>query len=245
MTTRFPNQHLTAVTRAPRAILLLLIAVLFTYAVPQTAFAETVHEKRIKQATSLIQKMTQQDDKSSLADVVASGKAVAIFPSVFKAGFILGGQGGEGLILVRKGKNQWTGPSFVSISGASAGLQIGAQSIGLVLVITNQDGLQAFTGGNSFTLGADASIAAGPVGRRGEAATDSRADASIYSYSMTKGLFAGISLEGAVVNQNRDANKAYWGKAVEPVWALKQPAKSAKINPLVAELNKLVKKAPK
>lgn len=137
------------------------------------------------------------------------------------------------------------GPAFMGLSGASVGLQIGAQSVGLVLVITNEDGLRAFTGGNSFKLGADVAIAAGPVGRDASAATDGRAKASIYSYSMSKGLFAGISVEGCVINQNRDASKAYWGRDVSAQAALKKPATDARVSKLIRELNLLQKKAPK
>ncbi len=109
----------------------------------------------------------------------------------------------------------------MGLSGASIGIQIGAQSVGLVLVITNEEGLRAFTGGNSFKLGADVAIAAGPVGRDTSAATDSRAKASIYSYSMSKGLFAGMTFEGSVLNQNRDA-KGYWGRVHVAEAALKK-----------------------
>jgi lipid-binding SYLF domain-containing protein len=112
----------------------------------------------------------------------------------------------------------------------------------LVLVITNEAGLQVFTGGQSFKLGGDVSIAAGPVGRDAEAATDSRGAASIYSYSMSKGLFAGLTLSGSTINVNGDANKAYWGKATDAKSALAKSASDSKIKPLTAELDKLSKK---
>jgi lipid-binding SYLF domain-containing protein len=112
-----------------------------------------------------------------------------------------------------------------------------------LLVITNEGGLQAFTGGKSFKLGADVSLAAGPVGRDVGVATDSRADASIYSYSMSRGLFAGVALSGSTINVNGDANKAYWGIPTEAETALASPANSAKIKPLANELDKLMKLA--
>ena len=211
-----------------------------------TAFAEEkAHERRIRMSMELIQEMTAQEDSASMADVIKSGKGVAIFPAVTKAGLMIGGQVGEGLVLLRNPNGTWSGPSFMGLSGASIGIQIGVQSVGLVLVITNEDGLRAFTGGNSFKLGADVAIAAGPVGRDASAATDSRAKASIYSYSMSKGLFAGMTLEGTVLNQNRDANRAYWGRDVSAAAALKKPASDKKIKNLVNSLNALVKKAPK
>lgn len=210
------------------------------------AFAEEkAHERRIRLSAELVREMTAQDDSSSMADVIKSGKGVAIFPAVTKAGLMIGGQVGEGLVLLRNPNGTWNGPSFMSLSGASIGIQIGAQSVGLVLVITNEDGLRAFTGGNSFKLGADVAIAAGPVGRDASAATDTRAKASIYSYSMSKGLFAGMSFEGSVLNQNRDANRAYWGRDMSAASALKKPANDKRIKNLIDSLNALVKKAPK
>ncbi len=210
-----------------------------------TAFAEKAHERRIRLATELIRDMTAQDDVETMASVVKSSKGIAIFPAVTKAGFGIGGQTGEGLVFLRSPDGTWKGPAFMGISGASIGLQIGVQSIGLVLVITNEEGLHAFTGGNSFKLGADVSIAAGPVGRSASAGTNAPMKASIYSYSMTKGLFAGVSVGGSVINQNRDANRAYWGRDMSTKAALKRSANDKRVKPLIAELKKLINKAPK
>ena len=226
-------------------ILALLLAASLVVCCAGAAFAEKAHERRIRLSAELINKMAAQDDSGSLADVIASGKGVAIFPAVTKAALGIGGQTGEGVVFLRNGKGKWSGPAFMGLSGASVGFQIGAQSVGLVLVITNEEGLRAFTGGNSFKLGADVAIAAGPVGRDASAATDGRAKASIYSYSMSKGLFAGLSVEGCVINQNRDANKAYWHRDMSAQAALKKPATDARVSGLVKELNALAKKAPK
>ncbi|KEJ93251.1 lipid-binding SYLF domain-containing protein [Synergistes jonesii] len=207
------------------------------------AFAETAHMRRIRLSTNLINKMAAQSDADALGQVIKSGKGVAIFPAVTKAGLGIGGQTGEGVVFLRRPNGGWSGPAFMGISGASIGFQIGVQSVGLVLVITNEEGLHAFTGGNSFKLGADVAIAAGPVGRDASAATDGRAKASIYSYSMSKGLFAGVSVEGSVINQNRDANKAYWGRDISAGNALKKPATDKRVAQLIQALNNLVKKA--
>lgn len=207
------------------------------------AFAETAHMRRIRLSTNLINKMAAQSDADALGQVIKSGKGVAIFPAVTKAGLGIGGQTGEGVVFLRRPNGGWSGPAFMGISGASIGFQIGVQSVGLVLVITNEEGLHAFTGGNSFKLGADVAIAAGPVGRDASAATDGRAKASIYSYSMSKGLFAGVSVEGSVINQNRDANKAYWGRDISAGNALKKPATDNRVAQLIQALNNLVKKA--
>ncbi|MDR1138251.1 MAG: lipid-binding SYLF domain-containing protein [Synergistaceae bacterium] len=210
-----------------------------------TASAAAQHEKHIQMAVELIKKMETQDDVGTMAQTVKSGKAVAIFPNLIQAGLGIGGMHGEGVVLVKNSKGGWNGPSFTSLVGGSFGLQIGVKEVGLVLVITNEAGLQAFTGGKSFKLGGDVSVAAGPMGRDAQAATDSRADASIYSYSMSKGLFAGLTLSGSTININGDANKAYWGKATDAKAALAKQASGAKITPLLNELNKLMKLAGK
>lgn len=228
-----------------RKITIFALLALLVVGAAQAAFAETAHMRRIRLSTDLINKMAKEQDADALADVIKSGKGVAIFPAVTKAGLGIGGQTGEGVVLLRKPNGKWSGPAFMGINGASIGFQIGVQSVGLVLVITNEQGLRAFTGGNSFKLGADVAIAAGPVGRDTSAATDGRAKASIYSYSMSKGLFAGISIDGSVINQNRDANKAYWGRDISAANALKKPASDKRITPLVKALNNLIKKAPK
>jgi lipid-binding SYLF domain-containing protein len=220
--------------------LAIALAILALAAIPGPSQAETQHEKHVRMAVSLLQKMQGESDAGTMGHTVSSAKGVAIFPSVIQAGLGLGGMTGEGVVLVRQGKG-WGGPSFASIVGGSFGLQIGVKEVGLVLVITNDAGLQAFTGGNSFKLGGDVSVAAGPLGRDAQAATDSKAKASIYSYSMSKGLFAGIALSGATINRNGDANKAYWGSALDAKTALSRKASSAKIKPLVNELNKLSK----
>jgi lipid-binding SYLF domain-containing protein len=222
------------------ALLTAALVMLGITVMPAISQAETQHEKHIKQSVSLLQKMREQSDAASMAHAIKSAKGVAIFPSVVQAGLGFGAMTGEGVVLVRQGKG-WGGPSFASIVGGSFGLQIGVKEVGLVLVITNQDGLRAFTGGKSFKLGGDVSVAAGPVGRDAQAATDSRAEASIYSYSMSKGLFAGIALSGSTINRNADANKAYWGRALDAKTALSRNADGAKIKPLVNELNKLSK----
>jgi lipid-binding SYLF domain-containing protein len=205
--------------------------------------AATQHEKHIQLAAELVKKMEAQEDAGTMAHTVKSGKAVAIFPNLIQAGLGIGGMHGEGVVLVKNSKGGWNGPSFASLVGGSFGFQIGVKEVGLVLVITNEAGLQAFTGGKSFKLGGDVSVAAGPVGRDAGAATDSRAEASIYSYSMSKGLFAGIALSGSTVNVNGDANKAYWGAPTDAKAALGKQASGAKIKPLAQELDKLMKLA--
>lgn len=229
--------------RINKKLCALLSAALVLCACGAAPAKEAAHERRIRLSAELIGKMAIEHDADALADVIKSGKGVAIFPAVAKAGFIVGAQSGEGLVLLRNPDGTWSGPAFMGINGASVGFQIGAQAVGLVLVITNQDGLRAFTGGNSFKLGLDVAVAAGPVGRDTSTATDGRAQASIYSYSMAQGIFAGVSIDGCVINQNRDANKAYWGKDTSAQAALQKPANGKKIQGLVKALDELIKKA--
>ena len=224
-------------------IAVILAVVALSFCLVGAAYAEAAHMRRINLAAQVLREMAEQSDADGLGNVIKCGRGVAIFPRVGKAGFIVGGQGGQGIVLL-KGKNgKWTGPAFMGIAGASVGFQIGASEIALVLVITNEAGLRAFTGGNSFKLGGDVSIAAGPVGRDASAATDGRAAAAIYSYSMSKGLFAGVALDGCILNQNRDASQAYWGAPLAAKAALSKPATDKRIKPVVDALNALQKKA--
>ena len=139
--------------RINKKLCVLLSAVMLALCACGAAFAkEAAHERRIRLATDLINKMAIEEDADALANVIKSGKGVAIFPKVTKAGLGLGGQTGEGLVLLRNKNGTWSGPAFMGINGASIGFQIGVQSVGLVLVITNQDGLRAFTGGLDIQL---------------------------------------------------------------------------------------------
>ena len=209
------------------------------------AFATTAHAESpaalINDSIKVIQKMKSQKDAADMADVINGAHAIAFVPSMVKAGLIVGGEYGEGLIL-RKQNGKWYGPSFYNIGGGSFGLQIGAQKISLIFVVNNERGVEAFL--NSKTkLGADVAIAAGPKGRRTEAATDAQARASIYSYSMTKGLFAGVSLEGAVISISVKRNKEFWKKNISAKDALNKRATDKRILPLIREIESFSKMA--
>ena len=130
-----------------------------------------------------------------------------------KAGFVVGGQRGHGIISVRDPKSgAWSSPAFLTITGGSIGLQIGAQAVDLVLVVQNRRGLDQLIQ-NQFKIGADAAVAAGPVGRDASASTDIQMRAQILSYSRTRGLFAGVTLNGSTIRQDRDANERFYGIA--------------------------------
>ena len=176
-----------------------------------------------------------------MADVVEGAHAIAFVPALVKAGFILGGEYGEGLIL-RKEKGKWYGPSFYNLGGGSLGFQIGAQKIALILVVTNEKGVDAFLSSKT-KLGGDVSVAAGRMGRRAEVAMDAQMKASIYSYSMTQGLFAGVSLEGAVISISVKRNEEYWKKKRSAAEAMRAPATDKCIRPLIEELDRLAKRS--
>ncbi len=220
----------------------LALVLLSSAGIADKAFA-AAPDGLIQDSITALREMSTQEDAGTMGDLLHHARGVAIFPSVIKAAFVFGGQYGEGLVLRRDpDTKKWYGPSFASVTGASWGLQIGAQSISLVLVITNDPGFKGFTE-NNVTLGGDIAVAAGPVGRRGELGTDYKLDASIYSYSMTQGLFAGISLKGAAVSVSEKTNEEYWGKPTSAQEAFGKSASSAAIQPLIAELNTLIREA--
>jgi lipid-binding SYLF domain-containing protein len=143
--------------------------------------------------------------------LMQEAQGVAIVPGVVKAGFVLGGRFGRGVIVLREADGSWSNPVFVTMTGGSIGWQIGIQSTDVVLIFKNRTSLERIIQGkNKLTLGADAAIAAGPVGRQAEAGTDVQLKAEIYSYSRSRGLFAGVSFEGAGILSDTAANQAYY-----------------------------------
>lgn len=164
----------------------------------------------VDHCTAIIRDFRQMPEKAIPRDVLRHAKGVAIM-TVVKAGFIFSGKGGKGVVVARTGHG-WSGPSFVATGGAGWGAQIGAQVTDFVFVLNNNAAVRAFSRGGNVTLGVDASVAAGPVGRTAEAGV--APTAAIYTYSRSKGLFAGISLEGAVIVTQKDDNAKYYGRPV-------------------------------
>ena len=148
-------------------------------------------------------------DKAIPHDLLDKAEAVAVFPNVIKAGFIVGGRGGRGVIS-RRIRGGWSAPAFFNLGGASIGLQIGASSTDFVLLFMNQDALKGLLE-DKFEIGGEGSVAAGPVGRAASASTDAQLKAGIISYSRSKGLFAGLELKGVVINPDNDDNRAVYG----------------------------------
>lgn len=194
-------------------------------------------------AAEVFRAMAKQGDVSTMAELVRDAEGIAIFPSVIKAALIFGGRYGEGVVLRRDRNNGgWYGPSFYSIGGASWGLQVGGQSTALVLVIMNEKGMKSFRG-DKFTLGGDLAVAVGPVGRQTGVGTDEKFKASIYSYSMNKGIFAGVSLEGAVISTKEEKNKEFWGRAMTSQETLASKTTDHRAQSLAYEINQLIAKA--
>jgi SH3 domain-containing YSC84-like protein 1 len=178
-------------------------------------FAQKANDKEISNAARTAQKATKAldeimaiSDKSIPSDLLRKAKAVAVFPDVIKGAFIIGGQGGKGLI-VRKVGNAWGAPTLFKLGGGSVGFQIGGSSTDVVMLFMTDKSVKNLLE-DKFEIGGEASAAAGPVGRTAKASTDAQLQAQILSYSRSKGLFAGISLSGVVISPDNDANMALY-----------------------------------
>jgi lipid-binding SYLF domain-containing protein len=167
--------------------------------------------KRITDAMIVLDEIMGAADKAVPRSVMEKAEGIAVFPSLLKGGIGIGASRGHGILSVRDKKTGgWSSPAFLTITGGSFGAQFGFQSIDLVLVINNQRGLEQLVK-NQFKVGADASVAAGPVGRDASASTDIQMRAQILSYSRSRGLFAGVTLNGSTIRQDRDANERFYG----------------------------------
>jgi lipid-binding SYLF domain-containing protein len=165
---------------------------------------------RIRESIAVLNEVMSTSDTSIPASITMKAEGIAIFPGTLKAGFIFGGMRGRGILSARN-EDGWSVPTFMTLTGGSIGLQIGGQATDLVLVIMNRRGLEQFVR-NQFKFGADASAAAGPVGRDAQANTDLQMRAEILSYSRARGLFAGVSINGSTVRTDQDANERFYGK---------------------------------
>ncbi|UXI68607.1 lipid-binding SYLF domain-containing protein [Tahibacter amnicola] len=193
------------------AIVLGLAGLVASFASP----AGEAEHKRAREATRVLDEIMQAPDRRVPANLIRDAHAIAVIPDVIKAGLVIGGRHGEGLISVRGADGTWSNPSFIKMSGGSIGFQAGVQSTDVVLVFRSQRGVDSIVHGK-FTLGADAAVAAGPVGRTAEASTDAQLKAEIYSYSRSRGLFAGVALDGSVLSINHDDNQSVYGEGVTP-----------------------------
>src|SRR5450631_45400 len=192
---------------------LLFSAVFTTASIVNVAQAGAREEGRLLTATEVLEEVQAMPDQQLPDALLSRAYGIAVIPDVTKVAFIFGGRHGNGVLVVRdKLTAPWSNPVFISLTGGSWGLQAGAQSSDIILVLTTKTGIEGIAGGK-LTLGADASVATGPVGRQGSAATDMNFNAEIYSYARTRGLFGGIALDGSVIAIDRSANAALYGKS--------------------------------
>ncbi len=193
---------------------LLLIVLTVALAAPLACLAaETKADAvdRMNQAATILNQLIATPDNSIPDTVLKSAKCVAIVPSMIKGGFVFGGRHGRGVATCRAPNGAWSAPAFFTLSGGSWGAQIGVESADVVMMIMNDKGMQDLMS-SKFKLGGEASVAAGPVGRQGEASTDYKMKAEVLTYSRTRGLFAGLELNGAVLKADDDSTQAFYGR---------------------------------
>lgn len=188
----------------------LLVALLGVVA----SFASIAGERqdaRLLTSTQVLDELMRMPEQNIPNWLLERAHAIAVIPSVIKVGLGIGGRRGKGVLVVRKDNGGWSNPVFVNLTGGSFGFQVGVQSTDVVLVFTSRQSIEGIVGGK-VTLGADASVAAGPVGRQSSAATDIGLTAQVYSYSRASGLFAGVALDGSALTIDNSSNGSFYGR---------------------------------
>jgi lipid-binding SYLF domain-containing protein len=176
---------------------------------PAQALAQSTEADRIAEAARVLEDVLSAPDKGVPQAIVEKAEAVVVIPSTVKGALLIGAQRGKGIIST-KTNGVWSAPAFITLTGGSVGFQVGGQATDIVLVVVNRQGIESLTQ-NTFKIGGDASVAAGPVGREATASTDYKLQAQILSYSRARGLFAGISLAGSTIRADRNANEKIYG----------------------------------
>lgn len=187
-------------------------AALVATTLPALAADKAKLDERLTNAQNIIEEVMGTPDKAIPSSILSGANCVVVIPAYKKGAFVIGAQYGQGVATCRTGHG-WSAPVFVQLAGGSVGFQIGGQSTDLVLVAMNQNGLQHMLT-NKFKIGGDAAAAAGPVGRNAQAGTDWKLNAEFLTYSRSKGLFAGINLDGTVLSQNSDDTREFYGTNV-------------------------------
>ena len=189
--------------------ILILLSILILPAIPVRAQSEQAD--RLRDASTVLNEIMSAPDKAVPQSVLDHAEAIAVFPSTLKAGLLIGGQRGKGIISVRdRSHGQWSLPAFLTLTGGSIGAQIGGQAVDVVLIVINRRGVENLLQ-NQFKIGGEASATAGPVGRDAEVSTDIQLRAQILSYSRSRGLFAGISLKGSAIRRDQASNETFYG----------------------------------
>ncbi len=168
--------------------------------------------ERLQMASDVLSQMSAAPDKGIPEEVLASAKCIAVVPHLIKGGFVFGGKHGRGVATCRT-EDGWSAPAFISVGGGSAGLQIGVEGVDLIMLIMNNKGMEQLLS-SKFQISGEGSAAAGPVGRHASAGTDWKMDTQMLTYSRSKGVFAGLTLEGAVVQQDSDSTVSVYGKDI-------------------------------
>jgi len=233
LSTRSGTQHLFGVA------FILSVAMLITLATPAYADDNQEATQLVEKAQMTLQSFMADSSMGALRDLIRDARGVLVVPQLLKGAFIVGASGGSGVLLVRDGKaDRWFGPAFYTIGGASFGLQIGGQASEVVLLAMTERGVNSMMA-SSFKLGADAGVAAGPVGI-GVAASTANLSADILTFSRSKGLYGGISLDGAVVATRGGLNEAYYGKEVTPTDIfVRREVTNPQAKGLISEVTKL------
>ena len=204
------------------------------------ALAVTDQEAKISEVVSVLQAIDKIPEKKIPPALLANAQGIAIIPAVVKVGFVIGGRYGKGVVSVRKEDGSWSNPVFLSVTGGSIGWQIGAQSTDVILVFKSKRSIDGIINGK-FTLGLDAAVAAGPLGRTASASTDAQLKAEIYSYSRSRGLFAGFALDGAALQIQNDDNANFYREfdlSASQIFAeenKKTPASAVELRQLLGE----------
>ena len=186
-----------------------VVAALALTLLPRVTMAQGVETDRLAEAATVLEEVLSAPDKGVPQAIIEKAQAIVVIPSTVKGALIIGAQRGKGVMSV-KSANGWSAPAFVTLTGGSVGFQIGGQATDIVLVVVNERGIENLAQ-NTFKIGGDASVAAGPVGREATASTDYKLEAQILSYSRSRGLFAGVSLAGSTIRADRNANEKIYG----------------------------------
>src|SRR6516162_10591048 len=194
-----------------RTSVVTLLAALALTGVATAVHAQAREEGRLLYADQVLRDLRETRDQNIPDRLLDRAYGIAVFPDLTKAAFFFGGDRGHGVLVVRDKSGRFSNPSFVTMTGGSFGWQWGVQQTDIVLVFTTPKGIEGINGGK-LTLGADASVAAGPVGRQASAATDPTFKAEVYSYSRSRGVFAGLALDGNVISMDDKANAAFYKK---------------------------------
>ena len=194
-----------------KALLLLVLVGMSTMALAADE-DQSKAQDRVQAAGTVLDEIQSAPDQGIPEELLGSAECVAVVPSMLKAGFIFGGRYGRGVASCRTPKG-WSAPAFFLVTGGSFGLQIGGQAVDVVMLIMNDDGMKNLLS-SKFKLGAGASVAAGPVGRHASADTDWKMRAQVLTYSRARGLFAGLELSGAVIKQDKDSTREFYGHMV-------------------------------